>query len=206
MAIRDLLWRCPLCDTVEGIQRTPRGEVCSHCSARFRRGRGATIIANPKAGEPISREPHEWLATFKAGDVDGEGFTLPEGVNPPYRQPCIGRIARDFRQIKRRGEFLGWVELYGPRINGEFLLSDFRASLEADGRVEWSASLIDFRAVQPASASIQIYVCDGSIVSLKFPSGSVRLWEQRIKHAVRKVWRANGRGEIHDFQPHIATV
>jgi hypothetical protein len=138
--------------------------------------------------------------------VDGEGFVLPEGVTPPYRQPCVGRIARDFAKVSRRGGFLGWMELYGPKIRGEFLLSDFRASLEAHGRVEWSASLIDFRAVQPASASIQISVCDGAIVSLKFPRGSVRLWEQRIKHAVRNVWRANGRGEIHDFQPHIWTV
>src|SRR3954466_2344509 len=115
MAIRDLLWRCPLCNTIEGIQRTARGEVCVGCNARYKRGRGASIVAHPKDGSPISREPREWLDSLEAGDLDGEGFTLPEGESPPYRQPCVARIARNFRKIARRGEFLGWVELYSPR-------------------------------------------------------------------------------------------
>jgi len=60
MAIRDLLWACPLCGLEGGLRRTGRWEACRGCGARFRRGRGASIIAQAADGTTRIHAAAEW--------------------------------------------------------------------------------------------------------------------------------------------------
>jgi hypothetical protein len=59
-------------------------------------------------------------------------------------------------------------------------------------------------AVQPSSSALQIRMRGGPVVLFRFPEASVRLWDETIQEALRRLYRSTGRGEILEFQPRIS--
>lgn len=204
MPLKDLLWACPLCHAVEGLGLEG---VCAACGAAFSRGTGARIVARRKAEgreAAAERTALEWLAMLPWPDVDGEGTSLPAGLEPPFEAAVRIRVAACERPVRRGGHFLGLVEVYGAKQPGRLVLGadtlGFRPARAGEG---FSWPLVEVTGIQPSSAAIQLKARGRPVVSVRFVAGSVRLWEQRLKHGVRRAYRAAGRGEIVEYQPWI---
>lgn len=198
MAIRDLLWACPLCGLQGGLRPDRKGETCSGCGARFRRARGAIIEASTRDGRTTRRSATDWAAA------------LPAAPAPEF--PADGILRRDRVQVRfaeredpvyRAGEFIGAVERFGPVRPGDLMLEEAALSLRLDDGEERRWPLDTVQALQVSSGSVQIRPPRGSVVAFRFPNSSARLWEESIAAALRARYRATGRGEVVEFQPRI---
>src|SRR5512141_3267085 len=89
MAIRDLLWACPLCGAVNGLKPVGKEERCWGCDAVFLRGSGSSIVAATTDGRTTTRSAAEWADLLPAeppgpatvggreGPAGGEGRPSP---------------------------------------------------------------------------------------------------------------------------------
>jgi hypothetical protein len=201
MPIKDLFWACPVCHQIESIDANG---TCTSCRAEFSRARGARIRAlTPDGTEELT--PLEWLAHLPWPDLDGDGRSLPAGLEPPFRQPVLARTGQAHLPLLRGSELLGFVEKFGPPEEGELELTDSVVSFLPRRGKGWRWDLNLITAISPASASIQLKARDRPVVSLRFPAGSLRLWEQRLQYCVRQAYGRAGQGEIAEFQPHVRT-
>lgn len=201
MPVKDLLWACPVCHRIESISADGR---CSACGARFARSSGARIRAITRDGVE-EQAPKEWLALLPWPDLDGEGRSLPAGLQPPFRQPVLARLATGDEPLRRSDDCLGFVEQFGPVREGDFELTDSSVSFQPAEGNGWSWSLTDITAISPSSSAIQLKVRGQPVAWLKFPAGSLRLWEQRLLYCVRHAYTRAGQGDITEFQPQIRT-
>jgi len=203
MPIKDLLWACPVCHQIESIAADGR---CAACGARFSRGRGARIRAVTAEGTE-ELHPREWLAHLPWPDLDCEGRALPAGLLPPFRQAAQLRIANAELPLRRGAELLGFIEKFGAPEKGELELTDSHMSFQpgqgSRSQAGWSALLSELTAIQPSSSSIQLKGRGKPVVSVRFPDGSLRLWEQRLQYCVRRAYEKAGQGTISEFQPVI---
>ncbi len=201
MAIRDLLWACPLCGTVGGLHADGKLERCTACGTVFRRGPRSTIVATGPDGQADAHRATEWAARLPA-----EPPPLTEaggaGERVRRRDRVLARFALGDEPIRRGGTFLGFMERLGPPRAGELTLTDDALALRLDGE-ERRWPLASVAALQASSATIQVRPRGAPIVSFAFPESSVRLWEESIAAALRRKWRSMGRGEILEFQPRI---
>jgi hypothetical protein len=122
-------------------------------------------------------------------------------------------VRRSTRAILRRSiadkpiriddELLGFMERFGPPVSGTVHLEKDAVVFEGeDGeRVLWR--LDDITAVQPSARTVQLKLRNQPILSLRFPGGSPRVWEELIVAALRAHYRRTGQGEIREFQPRI---
>lgn len=195
MAIRDLFWACPICHRTGTLQSHRRADRCTACYASFRRGRGAEIVAANPQGERLVMSAPEWLQRV-AG-------VIRENGSRPQTAPVRLRIASGKRTITRDGELLGWRDRPGPARRGILELADEQLRFRGAHGSSHEWPLDDITAVQPSSSSLQIKARGQPVASIRFPLDSVRLWEDRIQDAIRRRWRAAGRGEIVEFQPMI---
>lgn len=194
MAIRDLLWACPLCRALASIRPVGRSEICQHCGARFERVSGARIRVSDATRTEV-REPIEWEGELPRVD------SLPEnGVLGP--EPITLRLGTRARPVRAGRRVLGWAERFGPRQPGTARLSpdslDLR--LQTGTRWEWPLGAID--AVQPSSSTLQIHA-RGTLLSIRFHVSSVRRWEALLCVSLQNLYTRTGRGVITDFQPRI---
>ncbi|HEX6940053.1 MAG TPA: hypothetical protein VF158_11630 [Longimicrobiales bacterium] len=204
MAIRDLLWACPLCGTEAGIRPARNGEACRACGARFRRGRGATIIAEPPDGAPRVLPAAAWADMLPAIE-DSVRFREAGGAGPLHRARVHARVAAGAAVVRLRGTYLNRIERFGPPRDGELLLRADRLQFIPDGgpAEEWDFDAVT--AVQPSSSTLQVKARGRPVISFRFPDDSARYWEELLCAALRRHYRAAGRGEIIEFQPRIAT-
>lgn len=229
MAIRDLLWACPLCGTVGGLRPVKGGEACATCGALFRRGRGSTIEVRLPDGRVDTRPAPEWAAALpheppvlgeplstavpssapgSSGQPRGEGTGgagAREAATPRLwrRDRVRARFAVEEEPIRLRGTFLGTMERLGPPCAGSLALTDRALELSLDDGEEHRWALEDLAALQASSHTIQVRPKREPIVSLQFPDASPRLWEESIAAALRARWRLLGLGEIAEFHPRI---
>jgi hypothetical protein len=201
MAIKDLLWACPICSRIEAIDGDGR---CRSCGTSFSRGRGSRIRAS-QAGRTEEKHPAEWIAALPYQELDGEGRSLPGGLEPPFTQPARVRLAYAEQALHRHGELLGFVEQFGPKMQGTLQLTETELSFLPASGTGWSWQLTDITAIQPASSSIQVRARNRQVASMRFPAGSLRLWEQRLQYGVRQAYDRAGKGTVCEFQPHIRT-
>lgn len=198
MAIRDLLWACPLCGPPARLRAQRRGDRCERCGTHYRRGPGSMIVANPPAAEPITHRAAQWLDMLPRLDQAAE-----EMAQGP--EPVEIRIARGREALYDGDELLGWAESYGPRLRGTLTITPEHLRLDAFNAGTIELGLDRITAVQPSSATLQIKARAQPVVEIRFIEASVRLWESRIQQALRKRYREEGRGEIVEFQPRVTS-
>ncbi len=215
MAIRDLLWACPLCGAVGGLRADGKVERCARCGTWFRRGARSTIEAVAPDGTVDRRPATEWAAHLPAepppAEPDGQAAAAePSGAETGgagerlrRRDRALVRFALGDEPIRRGRAFLGFMERLGPRRPGLLTLTDDRLLLRLDDGEEHHWPLEQLAALQASSATIQVRPRGEPVVSFSFPETSVRLWEESIAAALRRKWRSLGRGEIAEFQPRI---
>ncbi|HEX7090215.1 MAG TPA: hypothetical protein VF192_08765 [Longimicrobiales bacterium] len=204
MAIRDLLWACPLCGAEESIRPTGRRETCRACGATFRRARGAEIEATPAGGGPIVHPAAEWVRRLPPVRLPGEG---EEGdAETLYRTaPVEARFAVAYTPVRRGRLFIGRVERFGPPRAGTLELTSHALAFAPEAGAPCRWPLEEIAAVQPSSGVLQIKPRREPVVTFRFREGSVRLWQELIETALRRFYRRTGRGEIVEFQPRVST-
>lgn len=194
MAMRDLLWRCPCCAR-GSLATTKGGERCGACGTLFRRGRGAEIVARRPDGRSETRSGRAWL------DALGEVPPMPGEAGPVA---AVLRAARpDMRPVHYDGELIGWVERYGDRVPGTITLTDEAIVFRSDAGDETHIALDALKSIQPSSRTLVLGHGHGAAVTLEFPTSSIMRWEQLLQDAVKRRWRATGRGEVVSYQPRI---
>ena len=198
MAVRDLLWGCPLCRSPGAIRPDGRRERCRECGAEFRRGRGSTIVARIDRSTRV-RSARDWLSILgpvQAPRADADGLILgPERVTV--------KQARHQNPLSYSGELLGWVEVYDKPQQGTMSLRvdglHFRP--DAGVGVHWRPG--DLTGLQPASSSLQLGL-HRQMASVKFLEGSVRLWTRALSDLLREHYRQSGR-DVLELQPFVRT-
>ena len=195
MAIRDLLWVCPLCHGA--LEPRGRGDRCAACGASFARGRGDRIIARRSTGEEMIRPAAAWLDTLPSPvPADGPVVAGPERVR-------VKLAADQVKPVFHRRELIGWVECFGKPAQGSLSLDQEALTFAVEG---WGRSvpLEQLTAIQPSSSSLQLRTSNGTVASVRFMESSVLRWEILLQEAVRRRWTALGRGRVIEFQPRIA--
>jgi hypothetical protein len=117
-------------------------------------------------------------------------------------------ISRATREIpfRFRGELLGFAEVFGPSTPGVLAIDPegltFQPDDAAGGKAErWL--LLDIRAVQTSSSSLQFVPAEGGLIQCRFQSDSTRRWESLLRAALKAIYRLKGLGEIVEFQSRI---
>ena len=193
MSLRDLIHRCPSCGE-STLQRDAEGVDCTGCRRVYRQ-------ADDGDGFRVTDQDGEHIE-LGVGDLVDQMSGLGEDSGLLHAS-AIARFAFAEQPVRYRGALIGFFEERGRDVAGKLDLDDetlrFR---EEDGELhEWG--LLDLRAVQTASAAVQISPLEGGLVSFRVLEDSPRRWEETLKARLRKRWRAAGRGEILEFQPRI---
>ena len=197
MAIRDLLWACPVCGTFAAIRAAERRtERCNRCGTTYRRARGASIEVRERGGEAQTYQP----ATLVDRLPPVSEMPLPNGRLGPAHARV--RVARTTTPVRDKEDFLGRVEVFGAAMNATATLDDRTlAAGIPESPLVWPLETIT--AVQPSSSTLQINSRAHPLVSFRFIDQSVRLWEEALQERLRRIHRDAGRGRIVQFHPHI---
>lgn len=202
MSLRALLYRCPECgdDRVVGL----RGGVrCPACERQFTLGTGGTRIrVLDAAGGEVEVEASRLARRVDAWESRREKAAHGDGE---WKMQALGSMQAALAEdpVRQRGELLGFVERRGPCHTGTLSLDDEALHFETveGSKTRWS--LLDLRALQGSSSSVQISPPEGGVVTFRFERDSARRWEDRLRRALRAAWIAADRGEIVEFQPRI---
>jgi len=198
MALRDLLWSCPLCGEAPLENARRRSATCPACGTRFTRRHGAMIEARRPSGERIVLPAAEWA------DRLPEPVALGEGEGGEERSArVLARFSRGLAPVRWHGRFLGRIEQYTEPIEGTLTLSPDRLAFHPAGGEGTVWPLEQLTAVQPSSNTLQIKARGEDVVSFRFLDDSSRYWELLLAATLRAFYRRTGRGEIIEFQPRI---
>lgn len=198
MAVRDLLWGCPLCRTPDAIRPHGRSERCRTCAARFRRGRGVVIVAE-RAGDVLERTAAEWIATLGPAQAPA---AQPDGIILGPERVTV-KITRNQKALRFGGDLLGWIEVYGKARRGAMTLRVDGLLFQPDTgtRIEWAPG--DLTGLQPASSALQLGL-RSQMASVRFQNASVRLWTRALSDLLRTYYHSRGQ-EIVELQPVVRT-
>jgi hypothetical protein len=114
--------------------------------------------------------------------------------------------------VRWGGELLGFAEAMGGPVSGTVQLTPDALILHSHGGEEQGTTqeaspeiwpLLDIRAVQTSSSSLQFSPSKGGLVQLRFRNDSPFRWEVLLRTALRQAYRREGLGEIVEFQPRI---
>ena len=195
MPLTDLIYRCPFCGTA-----TVKGKgVEAHCPGCERVYQPATTGDGLRVRGPDGSDLEIEVGALldRTGSLGGDGTVLESSA--------LASFAYSERPVRYRDALIGFFEERRPSRPGQLRLDDRTVQFtEGSGELhEWS--LLDLRAVQTASAAVQISPLVGGLVSFRILDDSPRRWEEALKSRLRSVWRDEGRGEIFEFQPRIRT-
>jgi hypothetical protein len=181
---------------------------CPACGTRFSRGReGGRIRIQEASGDTwevpthlLTRVPEDPGALISGGKADDGSWSHQAAVE-------VSRATKEI-PFYFRGELLGFAEVYGPSTPGHLAIDPegltFQPDDAAGGKAErWL--LLDIRAVQTSSSSLQFAAKDRSLVQFRFHGDSPRRWENLLRAALKAIYRKHGLGEIVEFQPRIVT-
>ena len=198
MPISDLLWACPLCGLQSGLHDDGGAATCTGCAAVFRRSAGAAIVARSANGREEERPAAAWLETLP-------DLVLNDPDAPIAPQRAVVRIGRAGIPLRFRRRFIGYGERFGARVPGRITLTRDALVFEPDDGEALRWTLDRITAVQPTSSALQIKARGMPVAAIRFLEGSVRFWEFQLQERLRARFRAEGRGEIVEFQPRICT-
>lgn len=205
MALKDLLYRCPRCghDPTEG-----KGDRvhCPACRCRFSRApAGARIVVEP-AEETPKHVPASRLSEAIA--ERGGPLAAARGEDGAIRYESRVEVRRGAAEetMRHGGEVWGFYERLGVPEPGLLRARSDALELESEGaettRSRWN--LLDLRAVQSSSSSVQIFTATGELVHFRFLDDSPVRWEALLHAVLQDAYERDGRGRILEFQPRIA--
>lgn len=113
------------------------------------------------------------------------------------------RMATRETPVREAGALIGFFEALGPRCKGRLRLDAETVVFSEEKGIEHRWSLLELRALQSSSSSVQISPRTGGVVTFRFATDSPRRWEEFLRRALREAWAGAGRGEIREFQPRI---
>ena len=182
---------------------------CPSCGTRFFRGRvGGRIRIEGLSGETwevSTRALTSWPEDPAALTPHG-----PRGDGSWFHRAAVEvRRAEVEKPFRFRGELLGFAEVFGPASGGVLEINEEALVLSTAGEAKEETdrwSLMDIRAVQTSSSSLQFACGDGSLVQFRFQQDSPRRWESLLRGALKAIYREEGLGEIVEFQPRIVVV
>jgi hypothetical protein len=199
MPLVDLIYRCPLCGADAMREENDRVAGCRACARVYEhipeRGR---IRVEGQDGSVFEVDADELVAGAARADKG-------EVAAPVVAVDAVARVARDEEAVTYRQSLIGFVESRGPALSGRLTLHADRIDFKPDAGATRSWALLDVRAIQTASASVQISPLEGGVVTFRILGDSPRRWEELIRTRIRDAWRAAGRGEILEYQPRIRT-
>lgn len=198
MPISDLLWACPLCGLEAGLRSADGRATCAGCGAVFRRVDGARIAARRADGGEEVRSASAWFDALP-------DLVVRDPLAPIAPQRAVVRVGIAGGALHFRRRFIGRAERFGPRMPGRIALHPDGLVFEPDrgDPIRWP--LVHITAVQPTSSALQIKARGMPVASIRFLETSVRFWEYQLHERIRARFRAEGRGEIVEFQPRICT-
>jgi len=204
MPLIHLLYRCPRCghDPMGGAKDHA---LCPACGTRFTRGDGRCGI---RIQEPSGRV-WEVSTHVLTEAIDALGGPEPRARDPQgrirYEAEVKVRVAREEAPVRFKGELLGFAEILGDPVAGVLEISPEALVLSASGGAVDRWPLLDIRAVQASSSSLQVSPREGGLIEFRFPADSPRRWEELLHLALREAYHRAGFGEITEFQPRIST-
>lgn len=204
MPLRTLLYRCPRCgrDPTEGARDEVR---CPGCGCTYTRAASGGRIRV----EETEENPQEVLASRLVEAIDALDGPLPAARTDDgriwYEAAVRVRRAVDEAACHHGDELLGFHERLGSSEKGVLRVTDDALELIRADTVRARWNLLDLRAVQASSSAIQVHTATGELVHFHFETDSAFRWEQLLYAVLRMVYREEGKGEIVEFRPRIAT-
>lgn len=203
MALVDFCYRCPECghDPMGG-----EGDAawCESCGVRIERREGRLLMFRSKNDIQFDiKASNLYRKLYKHGGPMTRATHADGTVRYSARAEVCWRISE--RPVWHRGALLGFAESMGPKAPGTITV-DHDAVLVDDGRPEsgrWR--LLDVRAVQAASKSLQLSLPGDGLVQLSFVDDSPRRWEILMRHLIADAYERAGRGRVIEYQPRIVT-
>lgn len=203
MSLAYLLYRCPVCgaDPVEG----DRDRVhCETCDTRFARGGppAGIVVDRPGAGRD------EVPASELTRAIEEAGGPFPAARHGDgsigYETEVVARRGTVEDPLRHAGRLLGFVEGLGDGSRGTLRIDDeAMVLLPREGGPPSRWPLLELRAVQTSSSSLQIRTSAEPLVHFGFLDDSPLRWQALVHGLLRRAYREAGRGEIVEFQPRI---
>ena len=203
MALADLCYRCPECghDPMSG-----EGDAawCASCEVRIERRRGRLLMIFPENDMQFDiKASNLYEKIYEHGGPMTRATRADGTVHYSARAEVSWRVSE--RPVWHRGALLGFAESMGPAAPGAITVDRGTVSID-DGRPDsgrWP--LLDIRAVQAASRSLQLSLPGDRLVQLRFLNDSPRRWEVLMRLLVTDAYERAGRGRVVEFQPRIVT-
>jgi len=193
--------------------------LCPSCGTRYHRGSPGGRIRILESSGATWEVPSYRLAdaiTALGGPLT-RARTSDGGLS--HRAGVELRKSQKEDPVRHRGELQGFAETLGPPQTGFLVLQDdvlaflppdmtgkkggAKGGEAEDGNPLETWDLMDIRAVQTSSSSLQISPKEGGVVQFRFQDDSPRRWEALLHLALRRIYRSRGLGEIREFQPRI---
>lgn len=201
MALKDVLYRCPLCGHEPTGGRKDHVH-CPSCERHFLRGPAPARIQVRGPGEDRTVPARELVQAVhrRAGPVPRESDDGGMG-GEEARVRVRWAVGED--AVRFRGELLGFTERLGSASEGRIRLTATALALTQSGQDRRRWNLLDLRAIQASSSSLQVYTVDEELVHFRFLEDSAFRWESLLQETLRATYREAGKGEIVEFQPRI---
>ncbi len=207
-----LLYRCPKCgqDPLDGEKDEA---ICSSCGTRYSRGPEGGLIQVQESSGEVWEVPGHCLTQAMESRRETDAFesAAPETLIHTA-QVEVKQTTGQEAPVRWGGEFLGFAEAMGEPTRGTLQLTG-EALILFHGTGEWDEShggdraetwlLLDIRAVQTSSSSLQFSPSAGGLVQFRFKNDSPFRWETLLRNALRRAYHREGMGEIVEFQPRI---
>ena len=166
---------------------------------------GARIQVDDSEGNPKSVPASRLTEAIAAmgGPLPG-ARSSDDGIL--YESRVVARRGEGEDTMRYRGEVLGFFERLGDRVRGTLRVTEDALEFEGEGggttRSRWN--LLDLRAVQSSSSSVQIFTATRELVHFRFLDDSPMRWESMLHAVLQEAYAREGRGRIVEFQPRIS--
>ncbi len=204
MPLKYLLYRCPECGH-EPVEGDADVMSCPSCKTRYARGGVGRLIRVETPGVPSKEVPG--IELVRAIDAHGGPMDRATSEDGTIDDRAAVLVRRSYVEepVRYRGRLLGFAERLSKAVPGTLRLTDSCLIVDEDGSEALCIGLLEIRAVQTSSSSLQVTNPSGELIQLRFSEDSPRRWEQLLKAALQRAYREAGRGEIVEFQPRIVT-